>query len=208
MECFLCQSKKPPLIKSARISSFREASRQRDDGLNEKLEDDAEYILCHRTCMGSYCSKDHLQRLLKKRKKTDGQSEEEPKRLRGRSSTFNFREHCLFCGDMCLLEPPKKHPGRWKKAYICRTGDEKGRKTTKDEILKRGKERGDKWGTEVCFRLSSAVSDLHAADARYHRDCYSRFYSNNPSECTSSATTQDYALQMLVDEMLLNKARM
>lgn len=164
MECFFCQKKKPPLIKSSRSSGFREASRLRYDGLSEKLEEGADFILCHKNCVSSYCSKDHLQCLSRKRK-TEELSVEEPKRLRGSSSTFNFREHCLFCGETCSLETPQKHPDRWKKAYLCRTGDEKGRKTTKGEIQKRAKERGDNWGTDVSFRVSSAVSDLHAADA-------------------------------------------
>ena len=129
MECFFCGSKKPPLIKSTRITAFREASHQRDDGFSEKLEEGAEFILCHKNCISSYCFKDHLQRLLKKRKK-DEASEEEPKRLRS-STTFNFREHCLFCGEPCSLEPSKKHPDRWRKAYLCRTGGEKGRKPQK-----------------------------------------------------------------------------
>ncbi|KAL8578098.1 hypothetical protein ACOMHN_055418 [Nucella lapillus] len=35
MECFFCHTKQPPLIQSSRISSFREASSQREDGLGE-----------------------------------------------------------------------------------------------------------------------------------------------------------------------------
>ena len=141
-----------------------------------------------------------------KKRKTDELSEEEPKRLRGSTSSFNFREHCFFCGETCSPKPPKKHPDRWKKAYLCRNGDEKGRKTTKEEIQKHAKECRDYWGTDVSLRVSSAVSDLHAADARYHRDCYSWFCTNNPSQSTSSDATQDNALSMLADEMRSNKS--
>ena len=36
--------------------------------------------------------------------------------------------------------------------------------------------RGDPWGEEMRIRLEGCVSDLHAAGARYHKDCYSAFY--------------------------------
>ena len=32
-------------------------------------------------------------------------------------------------------------------------------------------EKNDEWGNEVCIRIQGALSDLHAADAQYHRDC-------------------------------------
>ena len=31
-------------------------------------------------------------------------------------------------------------------------------------------ERNDEWGNEVRIRIQGAPSDLHAADAQYHRD--------------------------------------
>ena len=39
-------------------------------------------------------------------------------------------------------------------------------------------ERNDEWSNEVRVRIEEAISDLHAAEARYHVDCYSRFVSN------------------------------
>ena len=38
-------------------------------------------------------------------------------------------------------------------------------------------QRKDKWADEIRVRISSAVSDLHAADARYHDDCRKLFMS-------------------------------
>ena len=37
-------------------------------------------------------------------------------------------------------------------------------------------ERNDEW-SEVRVQIEGAVSDLHAVEARYHVDCYSRFVS-------------------------------
>lgn len=47
----------------------------------------------------------------------------------------------------------------------------------KEEILHKCDERNDKWASEVRLRVAGAVSDLHAADARYHVDCRTRFTS-------------------------------
>ena len=41
----------------------------------------------------------------------------------------------------------------------------------KDFILKICDIRSDPWSTEVKLRVNSALSDLHAADDRYHQDC-------------------------------------
>ena len=57
--------------------------------------------------------------------------------------------------------------------------DEKGRPLkTKDKILKQCELRSDHWVNLVALRIRGAVSDLHASDARYHKDCLSRFFSN------------------------------
>lgn len=46
----------------------------------------------------------------------------------------------------------------------------------KDKILDKCDERNDKWASDVRLRVSGAVSDLHAANARYHKDCRSIFF--------------------------------
>ena len=40
----------------------------------------------------------------------------------------------------------------------------------KDAILERCREHPDKWAQDVEFRVLYAVNDLHAVDARYHKD--------------------------------------
>ena len=39
--------------------------------------------------------------------------------------------------------------------------------------------RNDTWFKEVKFRVESAASDLHAADARYHQECETIFLHSN-----------------------------
>jgi hypothetical protein len=101
---------------------------------------------------------------------------------------------------------PRKKPSRWREAYLCRTSDE-GKTTSKEAILKCAHERNDVWGREVAFRANSAVSDLHAADARYHRDCIAKFFTNRPSAEGSSTEACDSALDELLTQMSLDFTR-
>ena len=52
----------------------------------------------------------------------------------------------------------------------------------KQYILDLSNQRGDEWGNEVHVWVEGAISDLHAAEARYHVDCYSRFVTNRLSK--------------------------
>ena len=82
---------------------------------------------------------------------------------------------------------------------MCRTTDD-GKTTSKEAILRCAHERNDAWGREVAFRANLAVSDLHAADARYRRDCLAKFFTNRQS-AESSTDTYDSALDDLLIKM-------
>ncbi len=103
------------------------------------------------------------------------------------------------------MSRPLKNPCRWKEAYLCRTTND-GNTTSKEAILQRAHERNDAWGREVAFRANLAVSDLHAADARYHRDCLAKFFTNRPS-AESSTEACDSALEELLSQMSLDVTR-
>jgi len=66
--CIICGSTAPILTNSARISAFRQASDQRGDDFVERLADDATTFWCHKNCISTYCSPDHIQRM----KESDG----------------------------------------------------------------------------------------------------------------------------------------
>ena len=79
---------------------------------------------------------------------------------------------------------------------MCRTADD-GKTTSKESILKSAQERNDERGSKVAFWANLAASDLHAADARYHRACIANFFTNQPSQsCTSEVC--DEALDKLI----------
>lgn len=79
----------------------------------------------------------------------------------------------MFCGEECRLTKDKKNPSRWKPAYQFRKVEE-GKKL-KDTILDICNERKDEWSEQIRVRMSAVISDLHAADARYHVTCWSNF---------------------------------
>ena len=68
--------------------------------------------------------------------------------------------------------PNPRHPDRWRQVKLSRTayrGSEQ--KTFQQSILDVCFHRKDDLANQVQMRLHGAISDLHAADARYHDDC-------------------------------------
>ena len=106
----------------------------------------------------------------------------------------------------------KKHPHRWRKASLCRTADRgPGKETFKDAVMDICAQRGDNWASQVLVRVQGAVSDLHAADARYHHDCMARFMSKKAveraaRESQKEAENRDEAFETLVEELSQNKS--
>ena len=95
-----------------------------------------------------------------------------------RSLLFNFKEHCIFCGQpaKCLGE---KHGGD---VYPVRTMD------FQVSVLQICEERRDYWSNTVAGRLA-CVADLHAADAIYHQTCSVNFRTGRriPQQYSSNA---------------------
>jgi len=103
---------------------------------------------------------------------------------------FDFWEHCLFCGEKCQVVRPQKNPNRWREAYLCRIAD---------------MQKEENWRNDVSFRTHSALSDLHAADARYHKDCMSKFFSDGFTAFTQSK--RDGAVEELIKQLNQDPSR-
>ena len=192
-ECYFqpCHSSKPLInARSDRIRIIIRASKARQDGkaadLESRLEAEEQLVIrCHK----SYTSKTNLQRLLKR---SEGHTEEAPaSKQRRRSDTpkFDFMEHCLFCGEPCDLNKDYKNPGRWRQAFLCRTAERGEQQTFKQSILDVCNAHQDEIGQTVKMRVLAGVSDLHAADARYHDDCRKAFMS--PRSVASASRPQE-----------------
>ncbi|KAG0729000.1 hypothetical protein GWK47_031251 [Chionoecetes opilio] len=139
---------------------------------------------------------------LKGQKEDEEEADAAPRKRARRSEQlkFNFFEHCIFCGEDCQVKKDPKYPPKWKPAYLCRQVNRPEKKMSlKTEILAKCDERNDDWAAQVRIRVSGAISDLHAADARYHVACRTNFMS---SRSTSAAVKEAQADKPELDKGL------
>ena len=66
-------------------------------------------------------------------------------------------------------------------------------------------QRDDEWAHKVNLRIGGAVSDLHAADAQYHKDCMAKFRSHRNIRATLNAEQHKSAIdepfEMIADDL-------
>ena len=165
-------------------------SKERQDDFNETIVG-VNQCFYHKDCYAAYTSSEKIARYLRKKKaeeKCHGETDSSPPPKKLRSfvgPTFNYLKLCMFCGESCDVEKDTKHPGRWEKnpGVLCRTADRgkdkygRQRKEFKEVLLEVCDRRDDILADTVRIRLQGATSDLHAADGRYHKNCYSDFVS-------------------------------
>ena len=122
---------------------------------------------------------------------------------------FDFKRHCLYCGNACELNKDPNNPQRWRPAFLCHsTLTEHGDRPYKEYLLDKCHSRNDHWANEVQTRIKAAVSDLHAVDARYHKDCMSIFVRNRCLADNLKDTSQtDEALQDVIEILQADRSR-
>lgn len=184
----------------SRIQTIINASMVYGDSLHINLEkqiaekEDLK-IYYHKNCVSRYTSKSNLAKY--QRATSDAPP---PKKLCHLSSTFDFKQHCLYCGESCDLNKDPKHSGSRRHAYICRSTVSEHNKTPyKEYLLEKCKIRGDSWADEVQCRIEGALSDLHAVEARYHRDCMSVFSSATEIAGMTSSLPQLHNQRLIQD---------
>ena len=205
---------------SARINSVIEYSKIYEDGKYEYLEKniskDNFSIQCHKSCVSTYTSTVHKKRLYKTRLQEKRKQVEcvagPSKRIRViTGKIFSFKEHCVFCGEDCILTKDPKNPKRWRAAYLCRQLKLKGKNVTFNQaVLDVCAARNDDWSNDVERRIRGAVSDLHAADARYHVDCRNKFMTPvniKYAASSKSKNADDEAIKSLIECMSSEKNR-
>ena len=165
-----------PMIvaKAGCIEKIIQSSQARGDDIHLSLQrqydlDRDMTISCHRNCVCTYTSKDHISRFLKRKGQCTKAATDQPKSKilrRSDSPAFDFQQHCLFCGQLCVMTPDPCHPDCWRQVKLCRTADRgKGKKSFKDVIIDVCNQCKDDWSVEVKHRVQGALCDLHAADA-------------------------------------------
>ena len=210
-----CRDSEAPLTVAGpdRLNSIVDASKRRGDGLHvalaSRLQDTSSSLFVHRNCASTYTSKTHIKCFLQRQSK----STDEPDIKRSRRSgviPFKFKEQCLICGEQCSSEPDSKNPERWRRVVQCQTADlGPNQDTLKDVILKACDMRNDEWAQKVRIRVEGAVSDLHAADAQYHKDCMSTFRGprNVHSASNKPAQVEDEAFNRVVTDLSEDRSR-
>ena len=123
-----------------------------------------------------------------KRELTTSEQSSSSKRICG--VTFDFKAQCFYCGDSCKLD--KKHPGRNKFVEV-RTISTNIHKQT----LEICKTRNDKTAKDVETRLIT-VSDLVAAEARYHVACRTNFENPTPEYKTPGRPVSSRKMELFV----------
>ena len=206
------------ILSKGRLESVKKQSRKRKDKLHSSLDlmssPHRRKLKYHEACISTYTSKWHINRRKRQRKKSES-NEPCVKRVHRSSTveTFNWKEDCLFCAKPCKIEKDPKHPDRWEEAYLCRTSERSniGREQYKKTLLDICDKRGDEWAEQVRIRLndSRALSDLHAADGRYHEKCRKLFtnalnVSISGSKGRKNVPTEK-AFTDLIDKMVADK---
>ena len=164
----------------ARIDTIINASKLYMDnlhiGLLKQIADNENCtIYYHRNCVSRYTSSSNTSKYIK-----DHPTIVTPAtKLRRSHTSFDFFSHCLYCGETCEICKDPKNPNRWRPAYLCRsTVSEQDKTPYKQYLLEKCASRDDVLAEEVRSRVVGSVSDLHAAEARYHRDWTCRFFAN------------------------------
>ena len=202
-------------ITDLRLETIIKSSKTRCDNLHLSLNRKRQYK-AHANCNRTYCSKEHIKRVVsKKRKSQDKLSGKDTKVLRSASkSRFDVTRDCFFCGLFCQLEPDPKNPSRWRIAHKCTTAD-RGNElhpdnlSFKDVVLQVCDLRGDEKADQVRVRLGEVVADLHAAGACWHEDCRDEFMPKRniqaaKNKTNTKKTDPDPALTRLLAYMTSN----
>ena len=94
---------------------------------------------------------------------------------------------------------------------MCTTADRGPNNTFKETILETCDIRADRWADEVRVRVEGCLSDLHAADARYHNDCKRKFMAPKSLESSSKMKEQsdatDQAIGAVIADMDTDKQK-
>ena len=152
MKVLLSQEKSTPFVKAV--------NKQQGDGIAKRLHG-LSSIDVHILCRKNYTRQSSIKAVL--------QPSPKKKPLRSSMIQFNFKQHCLFCGDDCDMTIETKKPvARQKSIHEVRT------MTCKSMIANAASERGGEWGQLVLSRVQFVI-DLVAAEARYHSNSYANF---------------------------------
>eukprot|EP00794_Sanderia_malayensis_P014579 gene14579-16081_t len=153
MECIICkkiisQSSESAVLYEKGVASINSASLQRCDSITAVTIESV-----HIACRKEYTN----QRNIDASRKQQSHPTEKGV-LRSEATQFDFKIHCLFCGEGDRSDRKRKN----FELTPVRTFDFQ---KTVEQICQ---DRNDVWAVKVNDRVKTAI-DLHAADAVYHK---------------------------------------
>ena len=121
-----CRCPKSANLSSNGPSCIQTISKIYEHGLHQELEqllaeDSNCTITSHRTCVACYTSPKSTKRILKKKKVTLVLKNWKTTKKKRKCPLFFHTNFCILCGEWCNIQKDCKHPGRWQKAFLCRT---------------------------------------------------------------------------------------
>lgn len=173
--CFCCHktlSEGETVCVKDGIENLRRVSKIRNDG-NFAMLESVKTILVHKVCRREYIKEKNIARDLK-RERESSQETDTHQTMRSEEK-FDFKNNCLFCGDLCdFASEKKKNVHKRRKMWEVRVLH------LKQKISDFAKERNDELGEKVFKRVNSVIC-LVAEEARYHEVCYSHFFTKKLS---------------------------
>ena len=159
MECVICKEPiwnigEGVVLREKGANGINKASKERGDVINVTAGQSV-----HKKCRANFTKPQNIAAAARETSQARGK-----RVLRSEAQKFNFKEHCLFCGE------GDQYQGKKKDFVLVPVRTFEFQKTV-PEICN---ERNDEWARKVSDRIESAI-DLHAADALYHQKCSVNF---------------------------------
>lgn len=169
MECLLCgeslEEGETVNVKRG-LPAIIAASIRRGDNVHEQVPN-TNSVCVHKQCRRDYTRASSIE-AASKTDRPSGSVDEDARQLRSEQKAFDFKNHCLFCGEEAK-PPDVKYP-----AHRRRSVHNVETVRTANKISDLIQERDDDWARTVHKRILNVV-DLFAAESRYHLDCYNKF---------------------------------
>ena len=131
-------------IKAKQIQNIVRCSQLYQDNIDEKLQPQFDSNLglilqAHKVCIEKNLHPKEDQKAMKCHAGDADVSISAPKRAKqSEVPKFNFQQHCIYCGEECLVKNDPKNLSRWRPVYICTQFVRIGQKQSlKHEILKK-----------------------------------------------------------------------
>ena len=180
------------------LPKILELSRERKDGILERLKPENTPIPVHMHCRRPYTRPNYVRKRKNANVWPGGDAIECDSKVICRSevSSFNIKSDCVFCAKYIdTVRESKLNKERRDKSHNVETIE------VLHSIKEKALKRDDNWGHEVLTRVQN-FSDLVAAGAAYHHSCHIRFmkvrgpkseYSKGrPIGTTDDAKTQSF----------------